>query len=83
MPKENSRVVRGLTVLQEEHYGRNVWTNRLMDEARREHCLCLNCARMKPGEPDHCEIAQDLYAVSKTHDTAMMITRCPDWTPKT
>lgn len=63
----------------ETHYGKEVWVNPTTESLRRDECLCLNCAKMKPGQPDHCPIAQALYEICKKGNIAMAITRCPVW----
>ena len=40
-----------------ERYKQWVWETPTMDSKRREHCMCHHCAKMKPGQPDHCKIA--------------------------
>jgi hypothetical protein len=52
-------------VKQQEHYGKQVWTNILMDELRHSDCLCLNCNQI-----DRCIIAQKLYEMCKISDIA-------------
>lgn len=53
-----------------------------MDLLRKEHCMCLHCGRMKPGEPDHCQIAQSFFEICKQHGNAFIMTRCGPWEPK-
>lgn len=60
----------------EEHYGRVVWVNTDMEPLRKQECLCYNCERMKPGEPDHCQLAADFYEVCKRGGVAFIVTRC-------
>lgn len=67
---------------QEEHYRAKVWVNPTTESMRRAECLCLNCGNMKPGEPDHCVIAGELYQIAKSRNVAMTITRCPAWKPQ-
>lgn len=62
---------------QEEHYGNMVWVNPTTEAIRREECLCLNCNKCKPGQPNHCHIAQALYEVCKRENIALAVTRCP------
>lgn len=83
MPKlEEKRYVKGLPVIREEKYGAWVWSNVNAEAIRKAHCLCLNCDRMKPGEPDHCTKAQKAYELCKEENLAFMVTRCPDWEAK-
>lgn len=68
---------------QEVHHDETVWVNPTTEALRKEECLCLNCGNMKPGKPDHCYIANQLYQISVKENIAMTITRCPIWKPKT
>lgn len=63
-------------------YGAEVWVSQGAEAIRKEHCLCLNCGKMKPGSPDHCPIAQKLYELCCAGNLAMAISRCPQWEPK-
>jgi len=58
-------------------YGYEVWANTPMDDLRRSECLCLNCARFKPGDDDHCPIAAAGYQLCLEYHIAYMMTRCP------
>lgn len=66
----------------ETHYGKEVWVNPTTEALRREECLCLNCGNSKPGEPDHCHTAKDLYEICKRDNVAFPVTRCPRWREK-
>ncbi len=63
--------------VQEEHYGQVVWVNPTTEALRRTECLCLNCAKSKPGEPDHCPIAAAGYSLCRANGVAFAMTRCP------
>lgn len=63
-------------------YNKKVWETPTMDFLRKNHCMCHNCDRMKPTEPDHCKIAQSFYAICKEHGTAFILTRCESWKEK-
>lgn len=76
------KIVKGLPVIRQKKFGKQVWAHDVMDGQRREHCLCMNCDKMKPGEPDHCRIAQKGYELCVTENVAFMMTRCPYWAPK-
>jgi len=59
-----------------------VWVNPTTEALRKDECLCLNgCARMKPGQPDHCEIAARLYIACIDGKTALIVTRCSLYVP--
>jgi hypothetical protein len=62
-----------------ERYGQLVWENEEFEDQRTGNCMCHFCARMKPGDPDHCEIAAAFYAVCKEHGCAFILTRCAKW----
>ena len=66
----------------ETHYGHEVWVNPTTEALRKSECLCLNCGNLKPGQPDHCPIAQSLYEICVKKNIAMAITRCPVWKNK-
>jgi hypothetical protein len=63
-------------IIFEEHYGVNVWTNKEMDELRKTECLCFNC------DVGYCKIANGFYNDCKFNNTAIMITRCPNFIQK-
>lgn len=66
----------------EMHYGKEVWVNPTTETLRRNECLCLNgCANMKPGQLDHCPIAQRLYQVCMDGNVALAVTRCGLYKP--
>lgn len=66
-------------------YGKSVWETPAMDILRKEHCMCLHCGKMKPGEEDHCKIAQSFYKICKkqryANGNAFILTRCDSWEP--
>jgi len=55
-------------------YGKDVWCNEEMDNARRKECLCFNCRYLKV-----CASASELFGFCKDYDLAIMVTRCPNW----
>lgn len=59
-------------LVQIEKYGRSVWANQQMDDARRTECLCLNCKAL-----NDCLIAKECIRLCKLTDIAFMVTRCP------
>ncbi|MBI2121932.1 MAG: hypothetical protein HYT98_02310 [Candidatus Sungbacteria bacterium] len=59
-----------------------VWVNETTEAWRKDECLCLNgCANMKPGQPDHCQIAQRLFDACVDGRAALMVTRCGLYKP--
>ena len=63
-------------------HGKEAWAHPLMDNLRQRECLCLNCANLKPGQPDNCQIAQSYFAGCVKENVALAVTRCPLWKPK-
>ena len=57
-------------------YGARVKQNVFTDKLRKTECLCLNCKYFP------CEISQKFYDLCVKHNTAIMMTRCPDFEPK-
>jgi hypothetical protein len=66
----------------EAHFGNEVWVNPTTESLRRQECLCLNCGRLKPGQPDNCAIAEAFYKICVNANIAIMITRCRMWCKK-
>ncbi len=62
---------------QEVHHGHEVWVNPTIESLRRTECLCLNCDKLDPGEPDSCSIATAFYKICVKTDVALAVTRCP------
>ena len=62
----------------QHRYGVDVWAHTEMDTLRRTKCLCLNCTRMGCG----CGYSEIQYELSKKYNTAMAVTRCPEFSPK-
>ncbi len=60
----------------------NVWVNPTTEPLRPIECLCLNCIKMKPGQPDHCKFAQVFYNACVEGKIALMVTRCQTWSDK-
>lgn len=60
-------------------YGTEVSADTEMDKLRKTRCLCLSgCEYMDTD----CDIAKSIYDICKTHDMAMMITRCKKYSAK-
>lgn len=62
------------TPVLENHYGKEVWTNRFMDDLRRKECLCLNCEIQKD-----CTVAASLFNICKNDNLALAVTRCKNY----
>ncbi len=67
---------------EEMYYGVKVAVNPTTEPLRPEECLCLNCAKLKPGEKSNCPFAQSLYEICVAGNIALMVTRCLAWKPK-
>ena len=57
-------------------YGVKVKQNVYTDELRKTECLCLNCKHFP------CDISQKFYNLCVKYNTAIMMTRCPNFEPK-
>ena len=67
----------------EQHHGHRVWVNSTTESMRKKECLCLNCGKFKPDQPDHCPIAQSFYKLCVAGKNAITMTRCKPWESKT
>lgn len=64
-----------------EHWeGRpKVWVRTDLQGKHREHCLCWSCTKLKPGKPDNCPRAQELYEYCVRNDMTTPVWECPDF----
>lgn len=60
-------------------YNEEVYFNPIMDELRKQQCLCLNCALMTKDKETNCSKANALYELCVANNMAMMMTRCKDF----
>lgn len=71
-------------------YNEEVFFNPIMDELRKQQCLCLNCASLiikkdedsnslTNKENENCSIASALFQICVKNNMAMMITRCKEF----
>lgn len=67
---------------QQTKYGIDVKVNSLMEQLRPSECLCLNCASLRPGQADNCQIAERLYHICVGEHVALAVTRCPVFIPR-
>lgn len=65
-------------IVKENHYGKDVWTHREMDEKRKTECLCRLCSKKNDG---YCQDANDLFVVCQRANIALSVTRCASFTP--
>ena len=64
------------------HHGRTVAVKEELKGRHREHCLCFSgCKFFKPGQPDHCEIAQATYENCVKFGTTTPMWECPKFVP--
>ena len=68
--------------VKEIHYGAAVAVNPTTEPLRKTECLCLNCTKLVPDSEANCHIAKDLYRSCCQHNVALMVTRCPEYSPK-
>ena len=64
-----------------EKYGAIVKMNSYTDNMRRNECMCLYCANLKPGTEENCPAAQEMFNIAVKYDCAMMMTRCKNYKP--
>ena len=60
------------TIITVNKFGRDVFANQQMDEARHTECLCMNCKQMHS-----CVTAKEGLRLCQLTDIAFMVTRCP------
>ena len=53
------------------HQDKKVWVETIMDELRRNRCLCLQCDNLAD-----CDVAEAMYAICKDNDLVIATTRC-------
>lgn len=62
------------------HHGREVSVISAIKGKHRDLCLCFqNCRFFKPGQPDHCEIAAENYALCVKHGLTAPVGECPKY----
>lgn len=66
---------------QYEHHGRQVHVISALKGKHREHCLCFQCDRFKPGEDDHCPIARLNYQMCVDHGLVSPVYECASYEP--
>ncbi len=62
-----------------EHHGREVHVISSLKGSHRTNCLCWQCGKMKPGDENHCPIAQALYAICVEHGLTTPVYECPKY----
>lgn len=61
------------------HHGAMVWVRSALKGKHREHCLCWACKKFLPSQPEHCKIAQKLYAICVEHNLVTPVFECPSF----
>jgi len=56
-----------------------VWVRSDLKGKHRDHCLCWACRKLKPGKPDNCPRAQELYEYCVKHDMTTPVWECPEF----
>ena len=64
-----------------EHYGTLVHVQSKLKGKFWDHCLCWHCSKLKPGEPDNCRIAQELYELCIRESLVTPVHECPVFVP--
>lgn len=67
-----------------EHHGVMVAVNPELKGEHRQHCLCFECRKFKPGAPEtNCPIANLNYAICLAHNIVTPVYECPKFKSKT
>lgn len=62
------------------HHGADVAVLSHVKGKHRENCLCYaGCVHFKPGQPDHCAIAAENYAMCRKHGLVTPVFECPKY----
>lgn len=67
---------------QYDHHGATVWVQPELKGKHRDHCLCMVCDKLKPGQPDNCPIAQATYENCVKFGTVTPMWECGKFTEK-
>jgi hypothetical protein len=59
------------------HHGQEVWVRSDLQGKHRQYCLCYNCSKFNPDQPDNCLIAFRLYEISKANAIVTPVWECP------
>lgn len=64
------------------HHGNLVYGMIDVAGTHRDSCLCYAaCLNFKPGQPDNCPIAQELYELNVKHGIVTPVYECPAYEP--
>jgi len=59
------------------HHGKVVFVRKDLKGLHQKFCLCYQCARFKPGQPDNCEIAQAVFGNCVKFGIVTPLWECP------
>lgn len=63
-----------------QHHGARVWVRERLRGTHRAHCLCFaHCVHFKPGQPDNCALAQELYEFDVRNEMTTPVWECPKY----
>lgn len=66
-----------MAIIQYEHHGVTVFVEDRLKGTHRGNCLCFKCASFKPGTPENCPKAQELYEYCVKHGMTTPVYECP------
>ncbi len=58
------------------HSNLRVWVRSDLKGKHRDHCLCFDCKKFRPGLKGNCHTAQMLYEVCVEHDLVTPVWEC-------
>lgn len=65
------------------HHGTEVSVLSHVKGKHRENCLCYaDCVHFRPGQPGHCPIAAENYALCRKHGLVTPVFECPKFEQK-
>ena len=65
-------------IIKSEHHGWVVSIQEDLKGRHREHCLChLDCKNFKPGTPENCPLAQELFEYCVKYGMTTPVWECP------
>lgn len=70
-----------MNIARYEHHGGLVWVMSDLRGKHRDYCLCHRCTAFKPGQPDNCPQAQELYEFCVKHNATTPMWECAIFQP--
>jgi len=72
----------GKIIWYRHHSGKDAAVQEHLKGKHREHCLCWQCKRLFPDEPElNCKIARILFALCQIHGIVTPVRECPVFAP--